>query len=71
VPCLDCVSARLHCGGMDSGVASPLMVSELLCCQGGTFRHYNGRTGPGPGAAAPADTLERVRPGVIRSRSAP
>ncbi|EUA20031.1 hypothetical protein I545_1767 [Mycobacterium kansasii 662] len=45
------------------------MVSDMLCCQGGTFRHYNGRTGPGPGAAARADTLVWVRASVIRSRS--
>jgi len=30
------------------------MASDMLCCQGGTSRHYDGRTGPGPGAAAPA-----------------
>lgn len=48
------------------------MVSDLLSCQGGTFRHYNGRTGPGPGpgAAARVDTLVRVRPSGNRSRSA-
>ncbi|VBA41780.1 hypothetical protein LAUMK191_04225 [Mycobacterium attenuatum] len=47
------------------------MVSDMLCCQGGTSRHHKGRTGPGPDAAARADTLVWVRPGVIRSRSAP
>ncbi|GJO40172.1 hypothetical protein NJB1604_10310 [Mycobacterium marinum] len=65
-------SARLPCVGVLTGVASQVMVSDLLSCQGGTFRHYNGRTGPGPGpgAAARVDTLVRVRPSGNRSRSA-
>ncbi|BAV40349.1 hypothetical protein [Mycobacterium ulcerans] len=63
-------SARLPGVGVLTGVASQVMVSDLLSCQGGTFRHYNGRTGPGPGAAARVDTLVRVRPSGNRSRSA-
>jgi hypothetical protein len=49
------VSARLPGGRAATRVASIAMASDKLCCQGGTSRHYNGRTGPGPGAAAPAD----------------
>ncbi|GAA1444136.1 hypothetical protein GCM10009641_62360 [Mycobacterium cookii] len=37
------------------------MASDMLCYPGGAFRHYYDRTaGPGPGAAAPADSTVRA-----------
>ena len=63
-------SARLRGGQAATRVASFSMASDMLCCQGGTSRHYDGRTGPGPGAAVPADMPVRVRAGLSRSRSA-
>jgi hypothetical protein len=46
------------------------MASDILCCQGGTSGYYNGRTGPGPGAVAPADMPVWVRAGAFGPRSA-
>ncbi|MFV0495389.1 hypothetical protein [Mycobacterium sp.] len=61
---------------MTGGVASPVMVSDSIC-QGGTpgihtgfhTGGWEGRAGPGLGAAAPADVFARVRASIIRSRS--
>ncbi|PIB76788.1 hypothetical protein CQY22_003830 [Mycolicibacterium brumae] len=47
-------AARLPREGERAGVASASMASDTLCYPGGTSR-YDGRTGPGPDAAAPAE----------------
>ncbi len=50
------------------------MASDMLCCQGGTFRHdgcqRQGRTGPGPGVAALPTCLGGVRTRAPLARGA-
>ena len=49
-------AARLTGANGVAGVASYSMASDMLCCPGGISRSDYGRTGPGPDAAAPAES---------------
>ena len=66
-------SARLRGGHAPTRVASLSMASDMLCCPGGASRLNLERTaGPGPGAAAPAESsvrAARASSPVIRPRA--
>lgn len=51
------------------------MASDMLCCQGGTFRHDGchdkGQDRPRSWCRCPADMLGWVRSSAVSSRSAP